>query len=134
MSTSSILRVINDVVFFGVSESTAETALTLAAQGGYEDLVRLLLERGAYIEHRDNKGYTPLINAAINGHREVVRLLLDRHAKLEEQSDRTKDTALSLACSGGRYEVAELLLQRCANKVSRPCHVLIVFIRSCSVL
>ena len=92
--------------------------MTLAAQGGYEDLVRLLLERGAYIEHRDNKGYTPLINAAINGHREVVRLLLDRHAKLEEQSDRTKDTALSLACSGGRYEVAELLLQRCANKVS----------------
>lgn len=58
------------------------------------------------LEHRDKKGFTPLILAATAGHEKVVEILMNHAADMEAQSERTKDTPLSLACSGGRYEVS----------------------------
>ncbi|XP_031786072.1 ankyrin repeat and KH domain-containing protein mask isoform X3 [Nasonia vitripennis] len=101
------------------TDSNHDTALTLACAGGHEELVELLLSRGADIEHRDKKGFTPLILAATAGHQKVVEILFNHGADIEAQSERTKDTPLSLACSGGRYEVVELLLNRGANKEHR---------------
>nr|XP_042905187.1 ankyrin repeat and KH domain-containing protein 1 isoform X1 [Parasteatoda tepidariorum] len=101
------------------TDSNHDTALTLACVGGHEDLVSLLLTRGADIEHRDKKGFAPLMLAATAGHAGVVEILLNNNADIEAQSERTKDTALSLACSGGRYEVVDILLARGANKEHR---------------
>ena len=101
------------------TEGNHDTALTLACAGGHTELVTLLLARGAAKEHRDKKGFTPLIHAATAGHTAVVEILLDHGVDIEAQSERTKDTALSLACSGGRFEVVELLLQRGANREHR---------------
>jgi len=101
------------------TEGNHDTALTLACAGGHTELVTLLLARGAAKEHRDKKGFTPLIHAATAGHTAVVEILIDHGVDIEAQSERTKDTALSLACSGGRYEVVELLLQRGANREHR---------------
>ena len=101
------------------TDSNHDTALTLACAGGHEELVTLLINRGANIEHRDKKGFTPLILAATAGHDKVCEILLDHNADIEAQSERTKDTPLSLACSGGRYEVVEVLLRRNANKEHR---------------
>ncbi|KAM6985007.1 ankyrin repeat and KH domain-containing protein 1-like [Aplochiton taeniatus] len=101
------------------TESNHDTALTLACAGGHEELVSVLIGRGANIEHRDKKGFTPLILAATAGHVGVVEILLDKGGDIEAQSERTKDTPLSLACSGGRQEVVELLLLRGANKEHR---------------
>lgn len=103
----------------GEIDSTHDTALTLACAGGHEELVELLLSRGADIEHRDKKGFTPLILAATAGHDKIVEILLNHGADIEAQSERTKDTPLSLACSGGRYDVVELILARGANKEHR---------------
>lgn len=61
-----------------------------------------------HTEHRDKKGFTPLILAATAGHEKVVEILMNHAADMEAQSERTKDTPLSLACSGGRYEVLAL--------------------------
>ncbi|CAH8654403.1 unnamed protein product [Schistosoma curassoni] len=100
-------------------ESSMETALTLACSGGFVDLVRLLLERGADKEHRDKKSHTPLHTAVCANQRSVVSLLLDYGADIEAQVDRTKDTALSIACSHGKLEIVEELLNRGANKEHR---------------
>ncbi|RWS28132.1 ankyrin repeat domain-containing protein 17-like protein [Leptotrombidium deliense] len=101
------------------TDSNHDTALTLACAGGHEELVQLLLNRGANMEHRDKKGFTPLMLAATAGHANVCEILLSNNSDIEAQSERTKDTALSLACSSGRYEVVELLLSRGANKEHR---------------
>lgn len=91
------------------TESNHDTALTVACAGGHEELVKLLLVRGANIEHRDKKGFTPLILAATGGFDKIVEILLNNAANMEAQSERTKDTPLSLACSGGRYEVRHFI-------------------------
>ncbi|XP_061445835.1 ankyrin repeat domain-containing protein 17 isoform X3 [Rhineura floridana] len=119
ISPSAMLPVYPAIDIDAQTESNHDTALTLACAGGHEELVQTLLERGANIEHRDKKGFTPLILAATAGHVGVVEILLDNGADIEAQSERTKDTPLSLACSGGRQEVVELLLARWANKEHR---------------
>lgn len=46
----------------GETDSNHDTALTLACAGGHEELVELLLSRGADIEHRDKKVLKNIIN------------------------------------------------------------------------
>ncbi|NXX97884.1 ANKH1 protein, partial [Centropus bengalensis] len=101
----SVLPMYPSVDIDAHTESNHDTALTLACAGGHEELVSVLIARGANIEHRDKKGFTPLILAATAGHVGVVEILLDKGGDIEAQSERTKDTPLSLACSGGRQEV-----------------------------
>uniref|UniRef100_A0A8C5IQM6 K Homology domain-containing protein n=1 Tax=Junco hyemalis TaxID=40217 RepID=A0A8C5IQM6_JUNHY len=115
----SVLPMYPSVDIDAHTESNHDTALTLACAGGHEELVSVLIARGANIEHRDKKGFTPLILAATAGHVGVVEILLDKGGDIEAQSERTKDTPLSLACSGGRQEVVDLLLARGANKEHR---------------
>ncbi|XP_069051450.1 ankyrin repeat and KH domain-containing protein 1 isoform X4 [Lepisosteus oculatus] len=119
VSPPSMLPLYPSVDIDAHTESNHDTALTLACAGGHEELVSVLIARGANIEHRDKKGFTPLILAATAGHVGVVEILLDKGGDIEAQSERTKDTPLSLACSGGRQEVVELLLLRGANKEHR---------------
>ncbi|EDS28232.1 conserved hypothetical protein [Culex quinquefasciatus] len=87
------------------------TVLPQACAGGNEELVELLISRGTNIEHKDKKGFTPLILIATTGHEKVVETLLRHEAKIEAQSERTKDTPLSLACS--------VLLNMNANRENR---------------
>jgi ankyrin repeat protein len=49
---------------------------------GHEAVVKLLLEKGAELETKDNyRGRTPLSWAAEKGHEAVVKLLLEKGAK-----------------------------------------------------
>merc|ERR1712183_1079047 len=69
--------------------------LIIAALKGHEDVIRVLLDNNANIDHQDSRGYTPLIYAgflsASQGKDEVVRLLLQRGAntKLKTIDGRT---------------------------------------------
>jgi ankyrin repeat protein len=65
-TTLSHLRFQNRIDVDCETESNHDTALTLSCAGGHEELVTLLLQRGANIEHRDKKGFTPLILAGIS--------------------------------------------------------------------
>lgn len=102
---AAALETIVPVDINACTESTMESALTLACNGGFVDLARLLLERGAEKEHRDKKSHTPLHTAVYANQRHIVSLLFDYGADIEAQVERTKDTALSIACSHGRLEV-----------------------------
>jgi len=52
--------------------------------------VKLLLEKGANIEAKDNDGDTALINAAIKGETEMVKLLLEKGANIEARTTKAR--------------------------------------------
>ena len=58
------------------------TALHKAAQSGNADVIRLLLDGGAFIDRQSPVlGNTPLIDAVLHKHEEAVWLFLKRGAR-----------------------------------------------------
>jgi ankyrin repeat protein len=53
----------------------------MAARRGYLEIARVLLDCGAAINAKDNKGVTPLQRALNCRRNDVAQLLLDRGAK-----------------------------------------------------
>jgi uncharacterized protein len=65
-----------------------ETALMTAARTGKQDAVRLLVNRGAAVDTKENvRGQTALMWAVIENHPEVVQLLLARGADINAQTN-----------------------------------------------
>ena len=76
------------------------TPLSLAASGGYVNIIKLLLQHGAEINSRTGSklGISPLMLAAMNGHTAAVKLLLDMGSDINAQIETNRNTALTLAC------------------------------------
>jgi ankyrin repeat protein len=89
-----------------------KTALMWASEFGHTEVVRLLLEKGALLDEKDERrGWTALMQASYKGHTEVVRLLLDKGALVDEK-DEGGYTALMRANANGHTEVVRLLLDK----------------------
>ena len=101
------------------TEGSQETALTLASSKGYSDFVHLLVSKGANIEHKDRKGFTPLLHAACTGHFKIVKVLVRAGANIEAEVDKSKDTALSLACANCHAKIVGFLIRKGANTEHR---------------
>lgn len=69
---------------------------------GSEELVNLILDRGANIDAQDNDGNTPLMIAVISQQPDMVQLLINRGAATNIQNNKGK-TALELETSTGRF-------------------------------
>ncbi|XP_054166727.1 ankyrin repeat domain-containing protein 17-like isoform X2 [Oppia nitens] len=94
-------------------ETNRNTALTLACFQGRCEVVGLLLDRKANVEHRAKTGLTPLMEAASGGYVEVGRVLLDKGADVNATPvPSSRDTALTIAADKGHYRFVELLLSR----------------------
>lgn len=87
------------------------TPLISAAKNGHEEVVKMLLERGADFEAKDDKSRTPIWWAAEKSHDGVVKLLLEKGADFEVRDSRG-ETPLLLAIEKGHGIVVELLLER----------------------
>lgn len=97
-------------------ETNRNTALTLACFQGRHEVVQLLLEKKANVEHRAKTGLTPLMEAASGGYVEVGRVLLDYGADVNAPPvPSSRDTALTIASDKGHVDFVELLLQRGAQ-------------------
>ncbi|XP_058158605.1 LOW QUALITY PROTEIN: ankyrin repeat and SAM domain-containing protein 6 [Dasypus novemcinctus] len=92
------------------SDEAGNTALQLAAAGGHEPLVRVLLRRGAAVNSRNHYGWSALMQAARSGHVSVAHLLLDHGADVNAQN-RLGASVLTVASRGGHLGVAKLLLE-----------------------
>lgn len=88
--------------------------LYLAAETGYDDLVRALLENGASVEAPSMNGWTPLHAAAWSGHTETVRLLLDKGANIDAKAH-YDNTPLHSAVQKGHESAVRELLERGAK-------------------
>ena len=79
-----------------------------------EDVVKLLLDRGANPNGRDNNGETPLHGAAENGNTNVVKLLLARGSD-PNMADNFEFTPLHKAANNRHKYVYQVLLDRGAD-------------------
>ncbi|EWC44643.1 hypothetical protein DRE_06632 [Drechslerella stenobrocha 248] len=85
-------------------------AIHAACENGHEDSVRILLQRGASVNVKDEDGKTPLHLAAADGSEGIVRMLIQSGANVNAFDDEG-DSPLHLAADNGRSNVAALLLR-----------------------
>ena len=88
----------------------APSALTLAAGGGHDEVVRLLIERGAQTDHVDHKGTTALMLASKAGKLSTVELLIERGAVLA-RVDQFGNDAIAYARRAGHDDIVQRLQQ-----------------------
>ena len=75
---------------------TRETALMVASENGYLEVMELLIEKGADLDAEDRRGETPLIKAVRAGELSAVQLLIDEGAE-PNQTDYTGRSAYAHA-------------------------------------
>lgn len=97
--------------FYGYGD---HTPLYLASSGGFEKIVKLLLDRGVDINELNYDKRTSLIAAVENNHISIVKLLVKRGADIDI-SGIDNNTALSTACKRGHSEIVKFLVKRGAN-------------------
>ncbi len=91
-----------------------KTPLFYAVTYGREDVVQLLLDKGANVNTADQTGMTPLHVAATLDRIEEARLLIDYGADLEARDD-FGDTPLHSAAIHGKLQFVEFLLDNGAD-------------------
>lgn len=89
------------------------TALIAAAHLGHVEVVRMLINAGAPLDHVNNLGWTALIESIVLGdggrrHTETLRALVEAGANLN-LPDRNKQTPLALARRRGFGEMVTIL-------------------------
>lgn len=78
--------------------------------GDHALVIRLLLDAGANIDHKDNRHKTPLYAAAGNGQEVAVNLFLERNANIS--SRRAFTAPLIAAAQTDHVKIAKLLLDK----------------------
>jgi Ankyrin repeats (3 copies) len=104
----------------GASGDDRHLALTLAADFGHVEIVRLLLDAGEdpnrYNPVGGHSHTTPLHQAAGRGHDEVVRLLVERGARLDLKDILWSATPADWARHAGRTEIETYLRRKMADE------------------
>jgi hypothetical protein len=103
-------------LFAAASPEERHLALALAAQFGYVEIVRLLLDEGVdpnrYIPPGGHSHSTPLHQAALTGRAKVVRLLVERGARLDLKDVLWHATPADWAKHEGKTEIEEFLRKK----------------------
>ncbi|XP_051881614.1 M-phase phosphoprotein 8 [Pristis pectinata] len=81
-----------------------------AAAGGQDDILRLLIKKGAKISSRQKNGTTALMHAAEKNYLTTVAILLEAGSQVNAQQI-SGETALMKACKRGNADIVRLLLE-----------------------
>jgi ankyrin repeat protein len=83
----------------------------MAIEEGSEEIVALLLRKGAQADIKDEKGITPFMLAIERGHLGVVKMLVQHmEGKALDEKDKWERTALYRAACNGHEDMVALLL------------------------
>eukprot|EP01052_Picozoa_sp_SAG31_P021435 SAG31_NODE_1658_length_7616_cov_2.929227_3_plen_653_part_00 len=116
-----------------IRDSNGFTGLSLAAEQGHREAVRVLLDAGAWVDTQTSTGNTPLMWSAARGHTDLAVMLLSRGADLlylyissyhhiiilyillqigadTWLANENGDTALMWAASQGHLNITQLVL------------------------
>ena len=84
------------------------TALMLACRRGKRALVEWMVEHGAEVDRKDNKGWSSLMFSVDSGHGDIARFLLDKGAKADI-INHDGQTAADIAAGAERSELHDIL-------------------------
>ena len=105
--------ILSQSVNVNLKTGSGRTPLLLAALGGHEEVVKLLLERNEVdADLKDDQDESPLSYALILGHEKVVELLLKRNDVKADSRDGYGRSPLSYAAKLGHEKIIKLLLKR----------------------
>ena len=79
------------------------------------EIVRLLLDKGAKVNVKDDAGWTPLIMASMTGFVKTVNILIEHKADMEARDLLKGEAPLSWAAEMGHVEVVKALLVKGAD-------------------
>lgn len=99
--------------------SEGDSALSVSATNGRNDVVSLLIAKGSNVNSRDKVGRTPLLRAAAHGHEATTRLLLENGAHVNSRDQYGCTPLLVGSAAAGERGVVKLLLEEGANPNSR---------------
>jgi len=97
--------------FINYVDDNGTTPLHQAVCLGDEEIVSLLLEKGADCNIQDNNGTSPLMIATCENNASIVQLLLKREAKVEFQTNDEKATALHFAVDRDNSKIVKSMLE-----------------------
>ncbi|XP_066562572.1 M-phase phosphoprotein 8 isoform X2 [Amia ocellicauda] len=91
-------------------DSSGMSLAMLAAAGGQDDILRLLIKKGVKVNARQKAGNTALMHAADKNFLTTVAILLEAGAYVNAQQN-SGETALMKACKKGNADIVRLLLE-----------------------
>lgn len=91
------------------------TALIAASAAGKDEVVKLLLEKGAKPDLKNREVGTALLAAAGNGQIETVKILLEKAKSVNDPDGRGKTALMHVASKPGSVEVVKLLIAKGAD-------------------
>lgn len=118
----SATRVVALAIYHHYGDTRGATPLIYAAFGGYAEIVRQLINKGADVNKKSRDGYTALMWAAHNGHLETVRLLLDNGA--DDTLRHEGKTALDYATERFHDDVIKCLANKELDRQARSASIL----------
>ena len=92
-----------------------DTPLTKACKLGNDEIVRILLDKGADARWQDSHGWSALSRACQNGHLSIVEMMLNHDNSLLEIRSNRLETPLLVAICRSQVDVFHFLLNRGAN-------------------
>ena len=104
-----------------MKDKEGHSSFHIAVQYGKIGIVKFLVEKGAKIDVKNNKGNPPLLCAIAGRHVEIVKFLVENGAQLNEKYDSINGcTALHYAFDSGSYqntliEIAIFLIEKGAQ-------------------
>ncbi|XP_026714057.1 M-phase phosphoprotein 8 [Athene cunicularia] len=114
-------------------DSSGMTLVMLAAAGGHDDLLRVLIRKGAKVNGRQRNGTTALIHAAEKNFLTTVAILLEAGAYVNMQQS-SGETALMKACKRGNSDIVRLMIESGAdcNILSKHQNSALHFAKQCN--
>lgn len=110
--SSEIVRLLLDAGAKPNDGKGVSFCLARAAQRGYLDVVKLLIDRGANVAPEGTGGFYFMLQVANGNNVDALKLILDKRKELGKED---LGTVLISACMSGRPEIVEFLLSRGAD-------------------